>query len=163
MSFYVSISKIGRAILQRVLPIVVGMGVAAAGLAQNPVSWQYYAKKLDSKTYEVHLKATISNGWHIYAQHQPEDAIALPSTITFNKNPLLVLNGKVNEIGKLEKHKVEVLNIEQYQYANQVEFVQQVKIKNGSKTNITGNIDFQVCTDDKCLPPAKQLFTIALM
>ncbi|KAI9437921.1 hypothetical protein F5148DRAFT_1294070 [Russula earlei] len=137
----------GRKII-RVLLIVVGMGVAAAGLAQQPVHWQYYAKKLDSKTYEVHFKATISTGWHIYAQHQPDDAIALPSTITFNKNPLLVLNGKVNEIGKLEKHKVEVLNIEQYQYANQVEFVQQVKVKNGLKTNITGNIDFQIFYPD---------------
>lgn len=163
MSLYVSISKIGRANLLRVILIVVGMGVAAAGMAQAPVSWQYYAKKLDNKTYEVHLKATIRNGWHIYAQHQPDDAIALPSTITFNKNPLLVLNGKVNEIGKLEKHKVEVLNIEQYQYENQVEFVQQVKVKEGLKTNVTGNIAFQVCTDDKCLPPAKEPFTIQLL
>ena len=40
---------------------------------QSPVSWTFTAKKLGVKTYEVHMTATIQNGWHIYSQNQPED------------------------------------------------------------------------------------------
>ena len=73
--------------------------------AQHPVSWNFSAKKLNAGSYEIHMTATMQDGWHLYSQDQPEDAIAMPTTFTINNNPLISLNGKIKEIGKMEKYK----------------------------------------------------------
>jgi thiol:disulfide interchange protein DsbD len=130
--------------------------------AQSPVSWTFSSKKLDDKTYELRLTANIQKGWHLYAQKQPDDAIAQPTTFNFNSNPLLNLEGKVKEIGKLEKFKDEKLDISANQYSNKVDFVQLVKMKGKAKTAVTGQLEYQTCDDEKCLPPKTVNFSIAL-
>ena len=131
---------------------------------EKPVTWSYTAKKISDKTYEIHLKATIRHGWHLYAQAQPENFIGSPTSIKFNKHPLLVLDGKIKEVGKLEISKEPSLDIESWQYNDQVDFVQRVvlKNKNNVKTNISGSIGFQVCTDELCLQPVTVNFNIVL-
>ena len=71
--------------------------------AQNPVTWTFSSKKIADKTYEVHIKAAIQPGWHLYSQTQPEDAVAMPTTFVLNPNPLFSLDGKIKEVGKMEK------------------------------------------------------------
>lgn len=130
--------------------------------AQNPVSWTYSSKKIAADQYEITLTATIQPGWHLYSQSQPKDAIAQPTSFKFNKNPLLNFEGKVKEVGKLEKYRDEVLDVSAHQYSNKVDFVQKVKIKGKAKTNVTGSLEFQTCDDSKCLPPKTVNFSIAL-
>lgn len=130
--------------------------------AQNPVQWKWSAQKISDKEYEVKLTATIQNGWHLYSQSQPEDAIALPTEIVFNKNPLLELKDKVKENGKMEKYKDKTLDVEAWQYSGKVEFVQRFKMKTNAKTAMNGTVEYQVCTDEKCLPPKKVAFTILI-
>jgi len=128
----------------------------------NPVSWAFTAKKTSDKTYEVHLTANIQSGWHIYSQTQPDDAIAVPTSVTINNNPLVKLDGKIKEVGKLEKYKDETVKATNHQYSTKVDFVQVVKLKSSAKTNVTGNVEFQTCDDKKCLPPKTVNFNIAL-
>lgn len=130
--------------------------------AQNPVSWAFTSKKISDKEYELHLTATIQPGWHLYSQKQPEDAIAQPTSFTFNNNPLLNFDGTVKELGKMEKYSDKVLDVTAYQYSNKVNFVQVVKLKGKVKTAVTGKLEFQTCDDKKCLPPKTVPFTIAL-
>jgi Thiol:disulfide interchange protein DsbD, N-terminal len=130
--------------------------------AQNPVSWSFSSKKISDKTYEVHFTASIQSGWHLYSQDQPDDAVAIPTNVSISNNPLLKLDGKVKEIGKMEKFKDKALGISAHQYSNKVVFVQVVKLKSNAKTNVAGNIEFQTCDDKKCLPPKTVNFNIAL-
>ncbi|RFM27834.1 protein-disulfide reductase DsbD domain-containing protein [Deminuibacter soli] len=134
--------------------------------AQDPVQWQYTARKVDAVTWEIHLTATIQAGWHVYAQHQPKDAIASPTAIHFASNPLVKLEGAIKEIGQLQHEKIEALDITQLQYENQVDFVQRVKVKTAGnaavKTNITGQVNFQTCTETSCLPPETKSFSVKL-
>ena len=130
--------------------------------AQHPINWKYSTKKIADKVYEVHITAVIDDGWHLYAQQQPKSFIGSATTIRFNTHPLVVFKGKVKEVGALKKTKEPTLGIESWQYANEVDFVQQVTLKNNIKTAVTGNIEFQVCTDEKCLPPASVNFNIQL-
>lgn len=133
-------------------------GIAAT--AQNPVSWSYSAKKTADKTYEITIVATITNGWHLYSQIQPADAIAIPTAIKINNNPLIIKDGKIKEIGKLQKYKDKELGISANQYSNTVSFVQKVKLKGKVKTNVSGSIEFQTCDDKKCLPPKTVTFNV---
>src|SRR5689334_22713331 len=104
----------------------------------DPVQWTYTAKKVADKTYEIHLTATIQNTWHLYSQNQPADAINQPTEIIFKKNPLVTLDGATKEVGKMQLFKDERLKISANQYADKVDFVQKVKLKTNTKTNIVG-------------------------
>ncbi len=130
--------------------------------AQNPVSWLFSSKKIKDQVYEIQMIANIQPGWHLYAQSQPKDAIAQPTSFKFNNHPLLAFDGKVKEVGKLEKYKDDVLDVSAYQYSNKVVFTQVVKLKGKAKTAVTGKLEYQTCDDKKCLPPKTIPFTIAL-
>lgn len=138
--------------------------IASISQAQllNPVSWSWSAKKIADNTYEVHITAKIEPGWHLYSQVQPDDAIAEPTTFSFNKNPLLTLDGKIKEEGKLEKFHDAKLDVSANQYSQTVDFVQVIKVKGKAKTNINGSVRFQTCNDEKCLPPKTVNFSVAL-
>jgi len=100
--------------------------------------------------------------WHLYSQTQPDDAIAIPTTFTINPNPLFSLEGKIKEVGKMEKFHDAKLNLSANQYSNTVNFVQVVRLKANVKTNFSGNVEFQTCDDQKCLPPKTVNFNVAI-
>ena len=128
----------------------------------SPVLWNYSATKTGDKTYELHITAIIQPGWHLYSQHQPDDAIINPTTIVFNKNPLVILDGKSKEIGKMELYRDKKLGISANQYAGKLDIVQKIKLKTNVKTNVVGSVEFQTCDDKKCLPPATVNFSIPI-
>jgi DsbC/DsbD-like thiol-disulfide interchange protein len=146
--------------------MIICMGVIFTGslgaFAQNPVHWSYQARAIGGQKFEVRLTATIEEGWHIYAQKQPGDAIAAPTVIRFLDNPLLQLEGGVKEVGNLEAHMDKSLGIGANQYERKVDFVQIIKVKGKLQTDIQGTIQFQVCTDHECLPPTVTHFDIPL-
>jgi hypothetical protein len=143
------------------LLFIFSINTATAQLA-NPVQWNYSAKKIADKTYEIHLTANIQTNWHLYSQKQPEDAINQPTEILFGKNPLITFDGAVKEVGKMKLFRDEKLKISANQYSEKVDFVQVVKLKANVKTNVVGSVEYQTCDDKKCLPPKKVDFTVAL-
>ena len=65
--------------MKRFLVTVLIFATAFTVQAQlNPISWTFTAKKIADKTFEIQMKATIQNKWHLYSQAQPADAIAIP-------------------------------------------------------------------------------------
>lgn len=128
---------------------------------QNPVSWTATSKKINDKTYEIHLTANINNGWHIYSQTTP-DGGPIPTSLTFTKNPLLTMEGNAKEVGKLEKHNEPLFGVDVKQFSNKVDFVQLVKLKAPVKTSVNVAVEFMVCNDRQCLPPRTEKFSVAL-
>ena len=47
-------------------------------------------------------------------------------------------------------------------YSDKVEFVQTINLKTTAKTNITGTLEFMVCNDTQCLPPATLNFSVTI-
>lgn len=119
----------------------------------SPVSWSFNTVKTGDKMYEIKMVATIQDKWHLYSQNQPTDAVIMPTTFKFNANPLFSLDGKIKEVGKLEKFTDKSLGISANQYSNTVAFVQKIKLKAKAKTKLTGTVEYQTCDDKKCLPP----------
>ena len=71
------------------------------GQIENPVSWNYEAKKKSADTYEIVITASIESPWHIYSQSTGKGG-PIPTSVSFKANPLITKNGAVKEIGKLE-------------------------------------------------------------
>ena len=124
----------------------------------NPVKWTYTAKKIADKTYELHMTASIDGNWHLYAQDAGEGPE--PTTFSFTANPLIKFDGKVKEIGKLEKSYDNNFKSVLKYYAKKVDFVQKIKVKSSIATIVKGSVSFMVCNDRQCLPPRDFPFSI---
>jgi thiol:disulfide interchange protein DsbD len=148
--------------MNRLLLILIAFLTGSASFAQSDVvEWKFESKKLDDKKYEVKLIAMVKNPWHIYSTTTP-DGGPLPTKISFTKNPLTVLDGKIKEVGKLETHFEEVFDVDTKYFNNKVEFVQVVNVRGNAKTNVAGSVEFMACNDKECLPPKSVPFSIAL-
>lgn len=125
---------------------------------ENPVQWTYTAKKIADKTYELHMTAVVDGKWHIYAQDAGEGPE--PTSFAFTANPLVKLDGKVREDGKLEKTYDPNFKSTLKYYANKVDFIQKIKMKSSASTVIKGTVTYMTCDDKKCLPPKEIPFSI---
>lgn len=128
---------------------------------KDPVAWTYTAKKKTDKTYDIIITATLPKPWHIYSQNTGSDG-PVPTSISFNANPLITKEGKVTEGGKLEKTYDENFKTNVLFYSNKVTFTQAIKLKTAAKTTIGGKIEYMVCNDQMCLPPKKISFSVKL-
>lgn len=137
--------------------VLFGIAVLAGNciMAQSSkqVNWSYTAKKVADKTYEVHMTATIGGDFHLYAQDAGGEG-PIPTTFTFTKSPLLALDGAVKESGKLVKKYESAWSHDVKYYEKTVDFIQVVKLKSNVKTSLAGKVEFMVCNDHECLPPA---------
>lgn len=147
--------------MKKVLLAVTGLLSLYICYSQSPVQWNYFAKKIADKTYEVHLSAAVSNSWHIYSQFTPEDG-PLPTKITFTKNPLVNFKGNPKEIGKIISKYEEVFEIAVKYFEGSANFIQVVKLRTDVRTNVSGNIEYMACNDGQCMPPQTVKFSIAL-
>ena len=140
--------------------IIISVFMVGAAIAQieNPVKWTYTSKKIADKTYELHMTATLDGKWHIYAQNAGEGPE--PTVFSFTKNPLVKLDDKVKEVGKLEKMYDPNFKSELKFYSSKVDFVQKVKVKSTASTVVKGTVSYMVCNDRKCLPPKEIPFSI---
>ena len=129
---------------------------------EHPVSFKYEVKKLSGNLFELKIIAKIEEPWHIYSQHTPTEGPSLPTSINFVRNPLVEIVGKPEEKGKIITKHEEVLDVNLKYFANQVEFVQKVKLKASVKTNLMGSIEYMACTNERCLMPTTEKFTLYL-
>jgi hypothetical protein len=129
--------------------------------AQNPVRWEYTVKRIAPEQFEVSLTATIERGWHIYSQLTPEGG-PLPTEISFNKNPLLIFNSTVKEVGSMQEKHEDVFDVKVKYYNNTVVFRQVVTLSKKVKTKVSGSVKYMVCNDKECLPPKTNSFSMDL-
>ena len=139
--------------------LVLFFTVANAQL-DNPVKWSYAAKKTGAKTYELHITANIDGNWHIYAQDAGEGPE--PTSFSFTANPLVKFDGKVKEVGKLEKNYDPNFRSVLKYYGKQVDFVQKISMKSTATTLVKGTLTYMVCNDKKCLPPKEIPFSVKI-
>lgn len=123
------------------------------------VNWTFSSKKTADKTYEIQITANINSNYHLYAIKAGIEG-PVSTTFTFTSNPLLSLVGSPVEKGKRITKFESAWGGNVNFFEKTVTFVQKVKTKTNAKTNINGKVEFMVCNDDLCLPPAEVLFKI---
>lgn len=145
----------------RFAALVVMILVSLYVSAQKQVRWKFSAKKIADKTYEIHLTARIEQPWHIYSQTTPPGGQAA-TKIEFTHNPVVTLNGKFREEGKLINQYEELFGVNGNYYEKVVEFIQQVKIKSNGKTYVSGYVQYMLANPLQKLPVTTVSFSIAL-
>lgn len=132
------------------------MGVAGMAQVVPPVNWTFSAKRINAQTYEVHMTATMINGWHVYTQRP--GAGPLPTSFKFTRNPLVVPMGTVKEVGRLRKVVDKSYHSEVSYYEGSVDFVQTVAVK--GKAKVGGTIEFMAANANQTLPPKDIQFSV---
>jgi len=127
----------------------------------DAIKWAFTAVRSSDGAYELHLTATLGEGWHTYSQETPSGG-PVPTAIAFTSNPLLSLQGAVREDGKLNKHFEPLFGVSVMQYSTRVDFVQKIILRHPVKTTVKGRVRYMVCNDHECLPPASKEFEVPL-
>jgi thiol:disulfide interchange protein DsbD len=110
--------------------------------------------------YDITFSANIDAPWHMYSQFVKKGPV--PTSVKIKKNPLVQLKGSVKETGTLEKKFDKNFGTDIAYFSNKVQFVQSVTLKVASKTKLTGEIEYMVCNDERCLPPTKVPFEVTI-
>jgi hypothetical protein len=140
-----------------VLALVLSSTVWAFAQLENPVTWQYAAKKLNKNEAILYIKANIDENWHMYSQNlKPGGPNKTEFTFTPSKDFALV--GKTTEPKPITKYE-KVFRMEVSYFENQVVFQQKIKLNKGT-TTVKGKVEYMVCDDKQCLPSSEVAFNI---
>jgi thiol:disulfide interchange protein DsbD len=117
----------------------------------DPVKWSTSVEKVSETEYDLVIQAIIETGWHLYSQNVPDDG-PIPTTFTFESTADYELAGKTSEE---EGHTVEdpVFEMKIKYFQNEAIFKQRIKVLSENNFKITGEVEFMVCDDARCLPP----------
>ncbi|WP_461788679.1 protein-disulfide reductase DsbD N-terminal domain-containing protein [Pedobacter sp.] len=140
-----------------IFAMVVMATVSAFAQLENPVTWQYAAKKTGKNEATLYIKANIDGNWHIYSQNiKPGGPNKTQFAFTPSKDFSLV--GKTLEPKPITKYE-KVFKMDVSYFENEVVFTQKIKL-NKAATTVKGKVEFMVCNDTSCLPPSEVSFSI---
>ena len=127
----------------------------------EPVRWACMTVKNTDDTYIIHVRATLTDGWHIYASKQPPGSIVTSTVIKFKSKSKFRLIGDLREEGNKKSQFIDALDINQYYYESKVDFIQAVKIFEPS-TSMGMEVSYMLCNDDQCLPISVEKINIII-
>lgn len=118
----------------------------------DPVKWSTAVEKISDTEYDLVAKATIDSGWHLYSQDVPEDG-PIPTTFIYDTDGSFeVIGNTLEEEGRTVDDPVFNMRIKFFE--NAAEFRQRIEVINKELSLVKGEVEFMVCDDIRCLPPA---------
>lgn len=118
----------------------------------DPVKWSTSVEKISDTEYDLVAKATIEMGWHLYSQDVPEDG-PIPTAFVYETNDdFKVIGNTLEEEGRTVDDPVFNMRIKFFE--DNAEFRQRIEILNEELSVVKGEVEFMVCDDMRCLPPA---------
>jgi thiol:disulfide interchange protein DsbD len=126
----------------------------------NPVHFKFATKKISECEYDLQFIASIDEPWHMYSLTPVNDG-PNPTVFTFKKSADYELVGKTTESKPVKEFdKVFEMNVQYFKHT--ATFTQRVKLKTDKKISIKGKLEFQACTEEKCIFPPADDFEFSL-
>lgn len=123
---------------------------------EKPVTWSYFATRVNKTEAVLYLKAKMDGKWHIYSQSVKAEPMRLKFSYANSKDFILV--GKTIEPKPIQKYD-KIVKMELAYFENEVVFKQKIKL-NKASTVVRGRVEFMVCNDKSCLPADELKFNI---
>jgi hypothetical protein len=144
------------------LLLIIVLMVSAGAFAQieTPVKWAFGAKRISPTEAVVFARATIDDGWHIYAL-DVKDGGPVKTSFTFPPSKDYVLVGKTSQPAPISKYEPS-FKMDVTYFEKTVIFQQKIKLKNAGAAVVKGSLEYETCNDHKCLPPDDVDFTIPI-
>ncbi len=145
------------ALLLSLLPLI-----APAQDDLNPVRWSSSVESDSAGVYRLVFTADIQLPWHMY-DLGPYEGGPNPTTFTFTENPAVELLGEMQQLNQPTRVFDPMFEMEIGYFSGVAQFARSVRLKNPDEgTTLHVNVEWMVCDDQSCLPPADQDFTLTL-
>ncbi|MEA4935606.1 MAG: cytochrome c biogenesis protein CcdA [Paludibacter sp.] len=125
----------------------------------EPVTWSHELKITGKNSGEIIHKATIEDKWHLYGMDIPENG-PRPTKIVYETFSNAQKSGDIIAKSKLIQVYDPSFEMNLTWYAKEAVFVQKITFKDAAKIKIAGFVEFMACDDERCLPPAKDEFSL---
>jgi len=119
-------------------------------ITDNPVDWNYQVKKTGENEAVLIFDAKIQGNWHLYSQNFSEGG-PVRTNFQFQSSDNYKLVGKTSETPEPMEDFDEIFNMKVKYFSNQATFKQKIKLLTDKSFTIEGNIEYQVCQEDKCV------------
>jgi thiol:disulfide interchange protein len=118
---------------------------------QEPVKWSYSTEKVSDTEYDLIFTAAIDDNWHLYSKDLPPGG-PMPTEFTYESMEGFELVGDVIEdpLPKEEFDPIFEMQVKFHSY--EAKFIQRIKLASSDQVNITGELSFQACDDETCVP-----------
>ncbi len=120
---------------------------------ENPVLWSQEVNKISDTEYDLIIKGSIYEGWHVYSQFTAEGG-SLPSEFTFPK-----VGEDYERIGKTDESETvteysDIFEVEETFFKQKLVFTQKIRLLKPDVRQIEVNLFYQVCKE-VCIPVDK--------
>ena len=123
------------------------------------MTWDVEIFQGEGNEYEIRFEASIAEGWYIYSQDNDPNAGPIPTTIDFNENDDIVLEGGIIESSSHLKEGLDPIWKQVIKkYSDEVTFVQSLAVL--ESTSIEGFYEYMTCNDESCMPPEYVEFSL---
>ena len=126
------------------------MALTTMGQVVDPVEWTYQVEKGENQTATLVFKADIEPNWHLYSQNF-EAGGPIRTNFHFDESPHYQLVGETSEHPEPDEEYDETFGMDVKWFSDQATFRQQIKLQTQKAFKISGNIEYQVCQEDKCV------------
>lgn len=137
------------------------LGMAASIFGQETtVTWEPSVEQKNDSVYDLVLKATLKEGWHLYAQHLPKGG-PLATEFTFeNPENLFQLIGATKEGEAIQSYE-EIFDTETAYFEKEAVFTQRILLKSNKKSPIKCLVAYQTCNDQSCtFEPGEEIWFV---
>lgn len=129
---------------------LIGLSAGFSQAEDNPVSWTQEVRQLSEEEFELILKATIDEGWHVYSQHTP-DGGPLPTEFSYREaGQQFELTGPTEE-SETQTAYSDIFEVDETFFKETAEFRQRIRRTNPDLTQVTLDLFYQVCKE-VCIP-----------
>lgn len=127
----------------------------------DPVDWSAVVEKKEGQNFVLNIKAEIDPHWHLYAQNIAKGG-PIPTGFKYNDAPeKIILTGPTAEPEGIENFDaVFEMNIKFFE--NQVVFTQPFTLADNTLKELTFEVTYMACDDEKCLPPTTEIYKVPL-
>ncbi len=132
--------------------VAIMMATSIFSQVENPVNWEFSTDKVSGQEAELVFTATIDYPWHLYSAHLPEGG-PIATKPWYDESDAYTLVDGIVESPKAKVSFDAGFQMDVGTLSGKAEFRQKVKFKDGGTQTVTGEIEFQVCDDEVCLPP----------
>ncbi|MBG7631291.1 MAG: thioredoxin family protein [Bacteroidetes bacterium] len=128
----------------------------------DPVEWSSSVEKISETEYNLVFTAKIDPHWHVYSQVVGGIDGPLPTEFTFNNK-----EGNYELVGKTEEPNVKAIYDDVFKmdikfFEDEAVFTQKIKLLKTDITEISSEVFFMVCDDERCLAPSVHEFVTSL-
>ena len=140
--------------MKGVFSLLLAVFLSSSLLAQvfNPVSWETNVEQLQDGKFALKVTASIEKNWHLYSQSLPSDDGPIATEFAFPEGAEYELLGAVKEPEAITEYDPN-FDMDLNFFKDQVTFTQLIKPSTPEAFEITAEVYFMVCDEEKCLPP----------